>query len=63
MKSIGSYVFLECLSLKKIVIPKGVYTIGKNVFYEDIDIYCETNEKPDTWDSEWTNNKNIVWGY
>ena len=49
--------FIMCNSLKKIWIPKEVKTIGYQIIMADYDyfptIYCEAEEKPEGWDSDW----------
>lgn len=72
--SIGESAFDYCGSLTAIYIPSSVTYISKPVFYvcNSLTIYCEVNQKPSGWCSEWNYRTNIngvitscpvVWGY
>ncbi len=55
-------------SLKKVVIPKNVTSIGYKAFddcAEDFTIYCEIekSEKPSGWCENWDCGYPVVWGY
>lgn len=59
-------------SLKKVVIPKNVTSVGYNAFddcAEDFTIYCEIeeSEKTSSWEDGWNGGQNrdypVVWGY
>ncbi len=64
--SIGNYAFCECSRLEKIVISQSVTSIGEGTFAGcyDLTIYCEAEEQPNGWDSNWNYyNSPVVWGY
>lgn len=53
-------------NVASIIIPSTITTIYKNAFTEvpdEVTIKCEATERPDGWDEEWTDAKNIEWGY
>lgn len=57
LKSIGEQSFGECSSLKKIIIPRGVNSMGKKVFLNcniSLNVLIEQTQIPATgWDEEW----------
>ena len=66
--SLGSYAFKDCHKLVSIEIPNSVIEIGYRAFedcFDLTDIYCETESKPNRWDSEWKYNSTatVHWGY
>lgn len=64
--SIGSYAFADFTNLTSIFIPSRITKIGNNAFLgcANLKIYCEADEKPDTWDVDWNpSNCPVVWGY
>jgi len=68
VKEINSLAFCDCISLKNITIPNTVLTMGKNIFQgcNDLTIYCDVNEIPETWDDNWNsliNNPTIILNY
>jgi len=53
-------------NVTSIIIPKHITTVYKDAFTEvpdEVTIKCEATERPDGWDEEWTDAKNIEWGY
>ena len=66
--AIGEEAFFNRYSLKSVVIPSSVTTIGSFAFYgcSSLTIYCEIeeSEKPEGWDSSWNNSgRPVVWGH
>ncbi len=64
---INNWAFYFCKSLKSIEIPNSVTTIGYGTFSNCInltDIYCQTESKPEGWDSSWISgcNATVHWG-
>ncbi len=62
--SIGSNAFYGCSNLASVIIPSSVTTIESRAFADISDsaqIKCEISEKPDGWDSSWTNCSNVKW--
>jgi hypothetical protein len=57
--TIGKLAFSDCNNLTSIVIPNSVTTIVDRAFYYcfNMTIYCKATEKPDGWNSDWTNSK------
>ena len=66
VSTIGRYGFCSCGNLAKVFIPKSVTTIGENVFRDcrNLTLYCEANNKPSGWSSNWNPDNNpVVWGH
>ncbi len=64
VETIGNYAFSNCSSLDRMIIPDSVTTIGEYAFNNTDIIFCESAEKPDGWNENWTNSSAIViWGY
>jgi len=69
--SIGAYAFEWC-GIISITIPNSVTIIGENAFSECtsiIEIYCETESKPEGWNVNWNKKEDgsdeyyeVVWG-
>ena len=63
--------FVNCKSLKSIVIPKSVKYMGSCVFGSESEnrgienIYCEAKSQPEEWESNWAYNLGIpiTWNY
>ncbi len=55
--------FYGCISLTSITIPNSVTIIGANVFEKcrSLTIYCEAEEAPNDWDSNWNAGIPVVW--
>ena len=64
LESIGDNAFKGCTYLTSIVIPKFVTKMGKDVFKDcpNVTIFCEAEEKPDSWPSDWNNGSPVIWG-
>lgn len=53
-------------NVTSIIIPNTITTVHKDAFTEvpdEVTIKCEATKRPDGWDEEWTDAKNIEWGY
>ena len=64
--AIGDNAFSNCVSLKSIIIPSSVTTIGTYVFERcySLTIYCEAASEPENWDSNWNPSLcTVVWDY
>ena len=64
--SIGGLAFMHCTSLTSITIPSSVTSIGNYAFEgcSSLTIYCEAENKPSNWDSNWNvSNRPVIWGY
>ncbi|MDE6471585.1 MAG: leucine-rich repeat domain-containing protein [Clostridia bacterium] len=56
VEQIGEFAFACCMNLTKIKIPISVKRMGKNVFFAcEMTVYCEAEEQPSGWDSQWDN--------
>ena len=63
---ISDYAFEGCESLKSVVIPEGVTSIGWGAFEgcDSLTIYCAAEKQPEGWDDGWnSSNRPVVWGY
>lgn len=66
VSTIGRYGFCSCGNLTEVFIPKSVTSIGENVFRDcrNLTLYCEANDKPSGWSSNWNPDNNpVVWGH
>lgn len=68
IKSISGDVIKEDVktNITSIYIPIEIETIGEDAFVglnDDVTIYCEVEERPESWALNWTDCSNIVWGY
>ncbi|MBU1094159.1 MAG: leucine-rich repeat protein [Firmicutes bacterium] len=63
--TIEDFAFEFCNSLGSIIIPLSVTTMGMEVFFEirEITIYVEATVKPEGWNSSWSSDGTVVWGY
>lgn len=70
LQSIGSEAFSDA-ALSKITIPENVVSVGELAFNQNkvnLTIRCETSEKPDGWDRNWSYTSNtkasitVEWG-
>ena len=66
VSEIGDQAFKNCTSLKSIVIPKSVVEMNPQVFRgcsNDLQIYCEAESQPDSWDPDWNSDGfSVTWG-
>ena len=63
--NISERAFYSAYSLRNIIIPKNVKSVGEDAFrYCDmLTIYCESETKPDGWAETWnSSNKPVYWG-
>lgn len=65
LQSIEYQAFQNCEALKKIIIPKSVTHIKQKAFSNCplLTIYCEVEEQPNTWISNWNDDIKVIWGY
>ena len=64
VREIGDNAFSNCDSVKSVVIPDSVTTIGFEAFSYIETIYCEALSKPDGWDDNWCYyGAQVIWGY
>ena len=65
LNKIDSRAFRNCTSLQKIVIPKEVEYVGHRVFGNcpNLTVYCEAEEQPIRWETDWNHRAEVVWGY
>lgn len=63
--TIGNYVFQHCTSLREIYIPDTLVNIGTGAFVQcdKLLIYCQADEKLDSWDESWNCDCPVVWNY
>ncbi|MBO5883556.1 MAG: leucine-rich repeat protein, partial [Clostridia bacterium] len=62
---IGSKAFQNCKNLSRILIPKSIETIGSQIFEgcENLTyVLCESESKPESWQSDWNGDVAVVWG-
>lgn len=65
LEKIDGNAFFNCSSLKKIIITKNVSTMGSQVFNgcKLLTIYCRVKNKPSGWNSDWNQDRPVVWAY
>lgn len=65
LNKIESRAFRNCTQLQKIIIPKEVEYMGHRVFGNcpELTIYCEAEEQPISWETDWNHRAEVVWGY
>lgn len=62
LESIGRYAFFSNYeACKEVKIPKSVKIIGKVAFNSVYTIYCEIDQKPDGWNSDWCGYAKVYW--
>ena len=63
--AIGGWAFSDCDNLASIVIPDSVENMGYAAFYgcDNLEIYCEANSQPLTWQDTWKIGSNSVYWY
>ena len=62
LKQIDNMAFYSCESLKSLIIPQSVETVGNEIF-DNGTIYCEATEKPSGWDNNfYGENTTVYWG-
>lgn len=62
--NIGSGAFYNCDSLTSVTIPSSITSIDSYAFYgcDSLTIYCEVENKPSDWKSDWNNfDYPVVW--
>jgi len=60
--NIGDRAFMDCFGLISITISNNVTSIGDWAFYSFGTVYCEAENKPSGWDSDWNHfNSPVIW--
>ncbi len=65
LEKIGFRTFENCSRLKYIFIPASVSDIDFGLFSNTlhVNIFCQTQSKPDGWNDNWNDNRpNVTWG-
>lgn len=62
LETIESYAFFCCTELTSVKIPKEVSVIAKEAFQfcHKLTVYCEAEEKPQTWDNNWCSESRAI---
>lgn len=66
LENIGVGAFKGCTSIESIIIPSSVTVIGNNAFAgcTDMNIYCDSAEKPTGWSESWSDSDAyVMWDY